>query len=60
VLLYNDLTPVEQSIAAYRAVTLDEMRAYARELLDPAQLVLCVLGKVGKKAEREMRAMVGG
>ena len=58
VLLYNDLTPVEQSIAAYRAVTLDEIRDYARALLDPAKLVLCVLGKVGKKAEREMRAMV--
>ena len=58
VLLYNDLTPVEQSIAAYRNVTLDEIREYARGLLDPAKLALCVLGKVGKKAEREMRGMV--
>jgi predicted Zn-dependent peptidase len=57
VLLYDDLTPVEQSIAAYRAVTLDEMRAFAKELLDPASLALCVLGKVGKKAEKEMRGM---
>ena len=60
VLLYNDLTPVEQSIAAYRNVTLDEMRAFAKELLDPAKLALCVLGKCTKKAEREMRGMVGG
>jgi len=60
VLLYNDCTPVEQSIAAFRAVTLDEMRGYARELLDPSKLALCVLGKVGKKAEKEMKAMIGG
>jgi len=59
-LLYNDLTPVEQSIAAFRAVTLEEMREFARELLDPTQIALCVLGKVGKRAEREMRSMVGG
>ena len=58
VLLYDDLTPVEQSIAACRAVTLDEIRAYAKELLDPAKLALCVLGKCTKKAEREMREMV--
>ena len=58
VLLYNDLTPVEKSIAAYRAVTLDEMRAFARELLDPEKLALCVLGKCSKKEEREMREMV--
>jgi len=59
VLLYNDVTPVEESIAAYRAVTLDEMRAFARELLDPARMALCVLGKYSKKAEREIRTMVG-
>jgi len=58
VLLYGECIPVEQSIAAYRAVTLDGMRAYAEELLDPANLALCVLGKVGKKAEREMRGMI--
>jgi len=60
VLLYNDLTPVEQSIAAYRAVTLDEMREFARDLLNPEKIALCVLGKYSKKAEREMREMVGG
>jgi len=60
VLLYDDLTPVEQSIAAYRAVTLDEMRSFARELLDPAKIALCVLGKCTKKEERAMREMVGG
>jgi len=60
VLLYNDLTPVEQSIAAYRAVTLEEMRAFAKELLDPAKLALCVLGKCTKKEEKAMREMVAG
>jgi len=60
VLLYNDLTPVEDSIAAYRAVTLDEMRAFARDLLDPASMALCVLGKCSKKEEKAMRGMVGG
>jgi len=60
VLLYGGCTPVERSIAAYRAVTLDEMRAYARALLDPANIALCVLGRCSKKAEREMRGMTGG
>ena len=59
VLLYGDCTPVEESIAAYRAVTLDEMREFARALLDPAKMALCVLGKYSKKAEREMREMAG-
>jgi predicted Zn-dependent peptidase len=60
VLLYGGCTPVEQSIAAYRAVTLEEMREIAKELLDPARMALCVLGKCTKKAEREMRGMIGG
>ena len=59
-LLFDKLTPVEQSIASYRAVTLDEIRAFARELLNPENLALCVLGKITKKAEREMREMVSG
>lgn len=59
VLLYGDCTPVEQSIAAYRNVTMEEMRAFAKELLDPAGMALCVLGKCTKKAEREMRGMIG-
>ncbi|MCL2300681.1 MAG: insulinase family protein [Firmicutes bacterium] len=60
VLLYGDCTGVEESIAAYRNVTLDEMRDFARELLDPAKMALCVLGKYSKKAEKEMREMAGG
>jgi len=60
VLLYNDCSTVEQSIAAFRAVTLEEMRAFAVQMLDPAQFSLCVLGKCGKKDERAMRAMVEG
>ena len=59
-LLYHEHIPVEQSIAAYRAVTLDEIRDYARQLLDPAGFALCVLGKCPKKAEKEMAAMVKG
>ena len=59
VLLYNDCSTVEESIAAYRAVTLDEIRGYAARMLDPAGFSLCVLGKCGKKEERAMREMVG-
>ena len=57
-LLYDDHIPVEQSIAAYRAVTLDEIREYAKELLNPAGFALCVLGKCPRKAEKAMTEMV--
>jgi len=57
-LLYNNYIPVEHSIAAYRAVTLDEIRDYATQLLDPAKFALCVLGKCPKKAEKAMTNMV--
>jgi len=57
-LLYNDYIPVEQSIEAYRAVTLDEIRNYATQLLNPANFALCVLGKCPKKAEKAMTNMV--
>lgn len=56
-LLYGDYISVEDSIAAYRAVTLEEIQSFARELLDPAKMMLCVLGKYNKKAEREIREM---
>jgi predicted Zn-dependent peptidase len=51
---------VEQSIEAYREVTLDDIRDYALLLLDPAKFALCVLGKCPKKAEKAMSAMVKG
>jgi len=59
-LLYDEHIPVEQSIAAYRAVTLEEIRDYAARLLNPAGFALCVLGKCSKKAERVMTEMVRG
>jgi len=59
VLLYNDCAAVDRSIAAYRAVTLEEIRDFARQMLDPAGFSLCVLGKCNKKEEKAMREMVG-
>jgi len=59
-LLYRDYIPVEQSIQAYRAVTLEEICDYATQLLDPAKFALCVLGKCPKRAEKAMSAMVRG
>jgi len=57
-LLLGTPLPVEQSIAAYRAVTLEEIRAYAQEMLDAKQTVLCVLGKCGHKTERRMKEII--
>ena len=57
-LLYRDNVPVEQSIAAYRAVTLEQVQAYAAQLLDPAKFALCVLGKCSKKAEKTMTELL--
>jgi predicted Zn-dependent peptidase len=61
VLLYGERTTVEESIAAYRAVTLEETREFAARMLDPAGYTLCVLGETSRKDEKAMRAMaVGG
>ena len=57
-LLLGNPLPVEQSIAAYRAVTLEEIRAYARDMLDTKQAALCVLGKCGHKTERRMKELI--
>jgi len=57
-LLYRDNVPVEQSIAAYRAVALDQVQVYAAQLLNPAKFALCVLGKCSKKAEKAMTNLV--
>jgi len=57
-LLYRDFIPVEQSIAAYRSVTLEQIRDYAQELLNPEKFALCVLGKCTTNDERAMREMV--
>jgi len=56
-LLLGQSLPVEQSIAAYRAVTLEDIRAYARDML-AQQPVLCVLGKCGHRVQREMEEMI--
>ena len=57
-LLLGKSIPVEQSIAAYRAVTLEDIRAYARDMLDTKQAVLCVLGKCGGKDEKRMKEII--
>ena len=58
-LLYRDYIPVEQSIEAYRAITLDEIRDYAPKLLNPEGRALCVLGKCSDQDERMMSEMIG-
>ena len=57
-LLLGRSIPVEQSIASYRAVTLEEIRAFARKMLDTKRAALCVLGKCGGKAQRQMKEML--
>jgi len=56
-LLLGSAPRVEESIAAYRAVTLEEIRAFAREML-AEQAVLCVLGKFNHKTERQMKELI--
>jgi len=56
-LLLGKSPRVEESIAAYRAVTLEEIRAFAREML-AEQAVLCVLGKFNHKTERQMKELI--
>ncbi|MDR0531607.1 MAG: insulinase family protein [Oscillospiraceae bacterium] len=60
VLLLGKDIPAQESIAAYRAVTLDEIRAYARDIMDQKKFSLCVLGKCGKKAQRELKGLLEG
>ncbi len=57
-LLYGQTAPVEESIRKYRAVTLDEIRAYAEQALRPEAFAFCVLGKCSKKAEKALRALI--
>jgi len=56
-LLLGTSPRVEESIASYRAVTLAEIRAFAREMLQE-QAVLCVLGKFNHKTERQMKELI--
>ena len=56
-LLLGESQRVEESIAAYRTVTLEEIRAFAREML-AEQAVLCVLGKFNHKTERQMKELI--
>jgi predicted Zn-dependent peptidase len=57
-LLLGEDIPVAQSLANYRAVTLEEMRGFAKELLDMRQVALCVLGKYSHHAERCMKELL--
>ncbi|MCL2106358.1 MAG: insulinase family protein [Oscillospiraceae bacterium] len=57
-LLYGCVCPVEDSIAAYRAVTLEEIRAFARELLCHGSFALCVLGKCKGKTRKAMENLL--
>ena len=56
-LLLGKTMRVEESIAAYRAVTLEEIRAFAQEML-AERSVLCVLGKFNHKTERQMKELI--
>ncbi|MDR3314340.1 MAG: insulinase family protein [Oscillospiraceae bacterium] len=57
-LLFGETTPVEESIRQYRAVTLDAIRAYAAQVLQPEAFAFCVLGKCSKKAEKALRQLL--
>ncbi|MDR1464543.1 MAG: insulinase family protein [Oscillospiraceae bacterium] len=57
-LLFGQTRTMEESIAAYRAVTLEEIRVFAREMLRPDQFSLFMLGKGGHKTEKALRSMI--
>jgi predicted Zn-dependent peptidase len=58
-LLYDAVKTVDETIAAYRAVTLEEIRDFARDYLRPGnQMSLCVLGKIRKRDEARMCAIL--
>lgn len=46
VLLYNKITPEDEVVKKIRAVTLDELKETARELLDLTKISFCAAGKV--------------
>jgi predicted Zn-dependent peptidase len=58
-LMSNREIPMEESIAAYRGVTLEALRDYAYELINPEEYALCVLGECGEKEQKTMRDMIG-
>lgn len=49
VLLYGKVIPEEEVIAKIRAVTLDELRTTAKEILDINKISLCVAGKTASE-----------
>lgn len=49
VLLYNKLISEEEVVEKIRAVTLDELKSTARELLDISKISLCSAGKVASE-----------
>ena len=46
ILLFGSVAPEEEIIRRIRAVTLDELRDFARETLDASAVSLCAAGKV--------------
>ncbi len=55
VLLYNKIISEEDVIEKIRAVTLEDLKATAREILDISKISVCAAGKVAsEKAYKEM------
>lgn len=55
VLLYGKAISEEEVVEKIRAVTLDDLKATARELLDISKISLCTAGKVAsEKAYKEI------
>ncbi|MDR2526139.1 MAG: insulinase family protein [Oscillospiraceae bacterium] len=57
-LLYDEMHPIAESIQRYRAVTLEEMTAFAKDRLRMEEYVFCVLGKCAKRTEKELRSLL--